>query len=135
MERLYQVCHSRCESQLAEAFARKAFPSSGVYASAGWEPATELNEACRSFLESHGYDLAEARPKPIDRVASDLGSYHVIVSFEGDPRQHVPRAQFRTILLQWGVVLLALLAANRWLATRMQNAARPREAAAGEELR
>ncbi len=39
-----------------------------------------------------------------------------------------------TILLQWGIVLVVLLAANRWLANRTQNAPRPQEAAAGKEL-
>lgn len=94
-------------SQLAEAFARKAFPSSGVYASAGWEPATKLTEACRSFLDSHGYDVAEARPKPIDRVPNELSSYNVIVSLEGDPRPHFPQLHFRTILLQWDLAATA----------------------------
>jgi hypothetical protein len=32
-----------------------------------------------------------------------LGQYHVIVSLNGDPGQHLPEVPFHTVLLQWKI--------------------------------
>ena len=45
-------------SQLAEAWARKYYPKSGVYMSAGWAPADRLAPELLEFVETHGLDFA-----------------------------------------------------------------------------
>jgi phosphate transport system protein len=90
-------------SQLAQAFARKAYPASGRYESAGWQPADSLDPHCRAFLERHGYDLAEAQPRRLEPIRSDLAAFHVIVSLGGDLCEHMPEIPFRTVLLEWNI--------------------------------
>ncbi|MCP3964176.1 MAG: hypothetical protein GY719_40620 [bacterium] len=90
-----------CQSQLAEAFARKAFPKSGEYSSAGWAPAEALEPRCQLFMESHGLDTSELEPTLLEQRHEDLASYYVIVSFGGDPRAHIGQMPFHTVLLEW----------------------------------
>ncbi|NHZ73429.1 MAG: phosphate signaling complex protein PhoU [Nitrospirae bacterium] len=90
-------------SQLAEAYARKAFPDSGEYTSAGWRPASQVDPTLEVFLEKNRLDGAERRPKPLDLTVDELGRYHVIVSLEGDARPHLPAVPFHTLLLDWDV--------------------------------
>ena len=90
-------------SQLAEAYSRKAFPQSGVYESAGWEPASSLNSACAAFLEERGIDASALHPKSLEAVRRQLTDYHVIVSLGGNPRPHITDAPFRTVFVEWEV--------------------------------
>ena len=56
-----------CQSQVAEAIARKNFPESGRFISAGRQPAAELNPVMVEFLDGHGVNLAvTAKPSAID---------------------------------------------------------------------
>jgi len=88
-------------SQLAEAYARKAFPSSGEYSSAGWAPADGLEPRCQLFLDEHGLDTSRLAPSLLEPIHEELASYHVIVSLGGDPRPHLPEMPFHTVLLEW----------------------------------
>ena len=88
-------------TQLAVAYARKAFPGSGRYASAGLEPSEELDPRCAAFLDRHGYDVAGLAPSTFDATHEELAAHHVIVSFVGDLRPHVPRLPFATTVLEW----------------------------------
>ena len=88
-------------SQLAEAYARKAFPESGDYASAGWQPASVVDAACVSYLERNGVDTDGLAPSSL--TASELSAFHIIVSVGGDPRAHIVEPPFRTVLLDWNV--------------------------------
>ncbi|MEE8524463.1 MAG: PhoU domain-containing protein, partial [Thermoanaerobaculia bacterium] len=45
-----------CQSQLAAAYARKAYPESGRYASAGWAPAATVEPRCLSFMDRNRLD-------------------------------------------------------------------------------
>ncbi len=90
-------------SQLAEAYARKAFPESGEYSSAGWAPADGLEPRCQLFMERHGLDTAKLAPARLEPVHEELASYYVIVSLGGDLGRQISEVPFHTVLLEWDV--------------------------------
>ena len=87
--------------QLAEAYARKAFPGALSCRSAGWAPAERADPQTLLFMEQHGLDPTGHEPQP--PVHEDLADYHVIVSFGGDVRPHLPEVPFHTVVLEWDV--------------------------------
>ena len=92
-----------CLSKMAEAVARKAFPGSGHYSSAGRQPVAALNVAMVQFMEQHGFDLGEARPAPLNLTHQDLAEKHVIVSLQGPVKDYFEKIPFHTTDLQWEV--------------------------------
>jgi len=93
-----------CQSQMAAAIARKNFPGSGHYTSAGREPATSLNPAMVAFLDSHGTNLADdAKPGPLDMTPLELTRQHVIVSLQGPVNAYFDQIPFHTTPLEWDV--------------------------------
>ena len=93
-----------CQSQIAEAIARKNFPESGRYTSAGRQPANALNPAMVNFLENHGVKLAvTAKPSPIDMTPLQLTTQHVIVSLQGSVKSYFQQIPFHTTPLEWDV--------------------------------
>jgi phosphate transport system protein len=93
-----------CQSQIAEAIARKNFPESGNYTSAGRQPAAELNPAMVEFLDSHGVSLAlSAKPSPIDLTPLQLTTQHFIVSLQGPVKSYFDQTPFHTTPLEWDV--------------------------------
>ena len=93
-----------CQSQMAEAIARKSFPESGNYQSAGRQPAAKLNPDMVKFLESHGTSLAPtAKPSPIDMTPLQLTTQHVIVSLQGPVKSYFEQIPFHTTPLEWDV--------------------------------
>jgi phosphate transport system protein len=92
-----------CLGLLAEAFARKAFPESGRYDSAGWEASTSVRPACESFMGRNGLDLDRLVPSSLDEVRDRLGDYHVIVGLEAGAAQAVGEIPFHTTLVEWDV--------------------------------
>ena len=93
-----------CQSQIAEAIARKNFPESGNYTSAGRQPATQLNAAMVEFLDSHGVTLADtAKPRSIDMTPLELTTQHVIVSLQGPVNSYFGQVPFHTTPLEWDV--------------------------------
>ncbi|MEM7585763.1 MAG: PhoU domain-containing protein [Acidobacteriota bacterium] len=92
-----------CWTQLAVAQARKAFPDSGHYASAGWAPAEALEPRCRVFMDRHHLDPTSLEPTRLDSRGAAFADAHVIVSLGGDPRPHVERIPYKTVVLDWQV--------------------------------
>lgn len=89
-------------SQLAEAYARRAFPDSGSYSSAGWSPAEALPDAVTRFLSERGLG-SDPRPKAL-AARDDRGNhYHIIIGLEGDPLRHLDSLPFLTASLAWDV--------------------------------
>ncbi len=87
--------------QLAAAYARKAYPESGEFFSAGWRPADVVAPAVLEYLDRQGYEvegLAPAKLAPHDEANRH---YHVIVGLQGDPRPHLAEVPTRTALLEW----------------------------------
>ena len=92
-----------CLSQMAEAVARKTFPGSGHYSSAGRQPAAALNAPMVQFMEQHGFDLGDARPAPLDLTHTEMVKKHVIVSLQGPVKDYFAEIPFHTTDLQWEV--------------------------------
>lgn len=92
-----------CASQMAEALARKAFPGSGVYSSAGARPAAAVDPATATFLGELGVDIATAAPRPIDFTEHQLAEFHLVVSLQGPVREYLPQLPFHTSGLEWDI--------------------------------
>jgi len=92
-----------CQSQMAEAMARKYFPGSGNYASAGARPARMLNPAMTAFMDRHGISMAAAGPKALDMTPLELTTQHVIVSLQGPVRSYFEQIPFHTTPLEWAL--------------------------------
>ena len=90
-------------SQMAEAYARKVFPESGTYASAGWQPADALHAGCARFLDQNGFPVADLAPSLLDLPTEELADYHVVVNLEHERAPQLPAIPFHTVLLNWDV--------------------------------
>jgi len=92
-----------CLSQMAAAIARKNFPGSGNYTSAGRHPASALNPVMTGSLVSHGISLGDASPGPVDMTPHELTTLHVIVSLQGPVKSYFEQIPFHTTPLEWDV--------------------------------
>ena len=92
-----------CQSQMAQAIARKQFPNSGEYRSAGPSPARALDPGMKAFLEERGHDLSQSVPRLLDETAGELEDYHVIVSLQGPVTDYLDEIPFHTVTLEWDV--------------------------------
>ncbi len=86
-------------SQLAEAYARKTFPGSGTYRSAGWRPAEALDPELVDFLAGRGVDASGARPKALSGDGAE--PEHVVVVMSPEGRAEIEPVPFRTTLVTW----------------------------------
>lgn len=90
-------------SHLAEHFTRKAFPNSGQYVSAGWQPAEEVEAAYRTFAETVGLDLSKAWPTDLATLHEQMDQFQLVIGLGVDARKNLPKLPFHTISLQWDV--------------------------------
>lgn len=88
-------------SQLAEQFTRKAFPQSGRYRSAGWEPAEEIDPAYAEFARTVGIDLGKAWPTALPTLHDQLDDYHFIIGLTPDARERIGKVPFHTTVVVW----------------------------------
>ncbi len=93
--------HNDRSSQIAEAYARKAFPESATYRSAGWNPGGAIDPGLIEFMDQRGVDIRDAVPRKLQPVSSLPEHYHVIVSFSPGARDHLGEIPYRTTLLEW----------------------------------
>jgi phosphate transport system protein len=101
-----------CLSQMAEAVARKTYPGSGNYSSAGRQPAAALNAAMLQFMEQHGFDMGNARPRLLDLTHQELVEKHIIVSLQGPIKNYIAEIPFHTTGLEWEVGTLPAAGAD-----------------------
>lgn len=92
-----------CLAPMAEAIARKSFPHSGHYASAGRTAAGGVSGDTVAFLSQHGIDLSGFKPHTLEATPEELTEYHVIVSLKGPVKSYVGRVPFHTTALEWDV--------------------------------
>lgn len=92
-----------CLSQMAVAIARKRFPVSGSYSSAGLRPAAALNAATVAFLEGHGVPVEAERPQALDPDPLALRQRHVVVSMQGPLLSYFAEIPFHTTPLEWEI--------------------------------
>ena len=106
-ERTYRILfldeRNDCLSQIAEAFARKAFPNSGEYASAGWNPAQKVSAQCQHFLDRNGYNSHGITPRPLPVLLEELAHFHIVIGLESGVREQLAEVPFRTVVLEWPI--------------------------------
>ena len=90
-----------CLGPMAVAIAKRGFPDAARFASAGRNPAAEVDQGIVEFMEGHGYDLGDSTPSPLDSTPHALSRYFVVVSLEGPVGHYVPSIPFHTSLLTW----------------------------------
>jgi len=98
---LFLEADNAATSQMAEAMARKAYPNSGEYQSAGKEPAAEIDPLVAAFMKGRGFDLFEVIPKELDLSRQQLMDRHVIVSLDGPVKDYIAEVPFHTVALTW----------------------------------
>lgn len=99
-------------SQMAEAYASKAFPESGTYASAGWNPARDLDPGLVEFMDRSGIDMRGKRPSLLRPIHEEPRHWHIVVGLHPQARQHIPHLPFRTLFLDWSEAVSPLVAAE-----------------------
>ena len=92
-----------CTSLLAEAYAKKAFPESGSFSSAGWEPAKEVRPEAIAFFEEHGFPVEGVHPKRLPELMTEPRHFHVIIGLDEESREKVGQLPYKTVLLPWNV--------------------------------
>ena len=88
---------------MAQAIARKNFPQSGEYDTAGRQGAHAINDHLGSFMEERGIELGDTSPKTLDPSAPELAAYHVIVSLQGPVKSYLTSIPFQTSALAWQI--------------------------------
>jgi phosphate transport system protein len=94
---------NNCQSQIAEAVARRAFPHSGEYSSAGRSNEADLKPGLLHFMESQGLVFGPLTSKVLDRGVEKAAAFDVIVSLKGPVHDYLPEQPFRTVFLEWDV--------------------------------
>ncbi len=90
-----------CLGPMAAAIARKNFPQSGEYSSAGCEAAAGLQPGMLGFMAGRGVDLDADAPVKLDYTQAELAEFHVIVSLQGAAAKAIERPPFHTVMLNW----------------------------------
>ena len=94
---------NNCQSQIAEAVARKIFPNSGEYDSAGRRNGADLKPGLFEFMEAHGLVQTPIETKALEPDADRAAKYDVVVSLQGPVSAYLPKQPFRTVFLDWDV--------------------------------
>lgn len=92
---------------LAVALARKAFPESGEYSSAGFQAGDALAPELEAVAESLSLDISGLAPKPLRADRETLEQYHVVVCLTQDASRHIPEIPYATVLLEWDLPRLS----------------------------
>ena len=90
-------------SQLAAAYARRAFPESGEYSSAGWSPGERVLSALEVLMNEKGLDGGDLTPRRSTLSVDELGRFHVVVTLGEGSSNQVEEIPFHTALLEWDV--------------------------------
>jgi len=105
---------------LAVALARKAFPASGRYSSAGYRAGENLAPELVALAEELSLDLAGIDPTPLSTDPKQLEQYHVIVALAPDVRRQLGQVPYATVLLEWQLPGLADVASGGAVAGRLR---------------
>jgi phosphate transport system protein len=91
---------------LAEAMARKAFPQSGRYDSAGFAAGDALAPEAINMAAELGLDLAGISPHPLRAGRKHLEKYHVAVGLTPGARAALGELPFHFVYLEWNLPTL-----------------------------
>lgn len=86
---------------LAAALARKAFPESGEYTSAGLTPAAKRDPELEAVAEKLAIDLAGLEPAELRPSREALEDYHVVVCLTPAAEARIASVPYSTALLRW----------------------------------
>lgn len=100
---LFVDANNNGASQLAEHFTAKAFPNSGRYLSAGWEPVENITDEYKSFAETVGIDLSKSWPSDLATFKEEIDQLDLVITFGPGSRQHLPKLPFHTCSLEWDI--------------------------------
>ena len=89
------------KSQMAVAIARKAYPESGDYTSAGLKLTKALSPTFVRFMEDQGVNWQDEAPRTIDWAPEQWADFHVLVSMEGSIKDYISVVPFRTAVVEW----------------------------------
>jgi len=92
-----------CATQIAKAYCEKAYPETGLYSSAGWEPARHLHPGLVDFLDSKRVSIRDAEPALLRPVQEEPQHFHLIIGLHPSARVHIGDLPFRSIFLSWDV--------------------------------
>lgn len=94
---------NNCQSQIAQAVARKTFPNSGTYDSAGRRNGADLKPGLFGFMEAQGLVQDPVQYQALDPDVHKVAQYDVVVSLQGKASSYLPQQPFRTVFLDWDV--------------------------------
>jgi len=97
---------------LAVALARKSFPESGTYESAGYQPGERLAPELTVLANELSLDLQGIAPSALPPDRNGLARYDVIVSLGASARRRLDDVPYTTAVLEWNVPKLADVAAE-----------------------
>jgi len=90
-------------SQLAKALANKAFPESGIFHAAGWEPVDDLHPALSRIADKLALDTEDAKVRAFGDLTMSPAKYHVIVTLVPTDDTVLPDIPFHSILQKWNL--------------------------------
>jgi phosphate transport system protein len=90
-------------SQLAKAIAIKAFPDSGIFHAAGWEPVEDLSPALARISNKLALDIEDAKVRAFGELTRSPAKYHVIVTLVPTDDTVLPDIPFHSILQKWNL--------------------------------
>jgi phosphate transport system protein len=90
-------------SQLAVAMARKAFPESGEFKAAGWEPGSALDPALERIGSQLGLDVDDLKVREFGQLVQFPAKHHVIVTLVPTDDTELPQIPFHSILEKWNL--------------------------------
>lgn len=93
---------NNCQSLMAEMFAKKAFPESGRYFSAGLKPSENFKPQFAAFMDSCGIDLIGMQPNSMEALP-DLHTFNIIISLQGPIMNYIDKVPFHTSVLEWNL--------------------------------
>ncbi len=90
-------------SQLAKGIASKAFPDSGIFHSAGWEPVDALDPALNRIADKLALDVEDYAVREFGELTMSPAKYHVIVTLVPTEDTDLPDIPFHSILQKWNL--------------------------------
>jgi protein-tyrosine-phosphatase len=90
-----------CRALVAEAYCRKTFPESGVFSSAGWDPADSIRPEAIPFFEEHGFSMEDLHPKGLPDLMSEPKHFNVIIGLDENAREEIGEIPYKTVFLHW----------------------------------
>lgn len=90
-----------CRSQLAEAFARRAYSECGTYSSGGWDPSEDLRPELVPFLEDHGLAVGSPIPKGLPDFMAEPKHFHVVIGLDAQAGEMIGELPYKTVFLNW----------------------------------